>query len=258
MAPSKPRSPNPSRPTRSSRIIESHRLALRCRIRERLDADAAHDWKGCLNRAVLDLELARVDVEGTSPEDADARIRSAIDQLRALATSFQTLSQRAPRSLVAGQRVDLGDTFAAVERMMAPSLSRSPITLSFATDEVGLAVPGDAESIELLIASLVQNAIDALDVRGDGGAVQVRAARGGTDAVITVVDTGPGVDPSVLAQLRDATPSCVPSGVGLPFAHRLCGRLSGRLDVENRGEGGVRATIVLPLASDSARAEGAS
>ncbi len=247
MASSKPRTSNVSHPTWLHPTIESHRLALRCRILHRLDSSLAHDWKGRLNRAVLDLELARADLDGGDASQVEARIASAIEQMRELGASIQVLHERAPRAADAREITDLRNALARIDQAFAPGLSRTSISLDVESGDEGPVVKGEPEVIELMVAGLVQNAIDAMTACGKRGRITVRAAARGDEAIVTVADMGPGIDANAVQRLRELASSTSPfHGVGFPFVAHVCQRLSGRFEISNREEGGVRATVILP------------
>src|SRR5690606_23241654 len=64
--------------------------------------------------------------------------------------------------------------------------------------EAGIMVLGDRDLLAGVAANLVEN---ALRYAGSGARVRVGAARDGDDAVLSVVDNGPGVPPAALEQL---------------------------------------------------------
>lgn len=118
-----------------------------------------------------------------------------------------------------------------------------------------LRVRAHPASLRRIVDNLVDNAlrygrVARLDARfeGDEGGARVR---------VTVDDEGPGIAPELMPQaLRPwvrlsgggGTAGPAGSGLGLAIAHDLAQREGGRLLLENRAEGGLRATLVLPAA----------
>lgn len=97
----------------------------------------------------------------------------------------------------------------------------------------------------LLLQPLVENAIKhGLEPKVDGGRIEVRAERDGDQLVLTVRDTGVGLaapgEPGTrfgLQQVRDRLATLYASGASLQLADA------------GDAEGGVRATVRLPLSS---------
>ena len=88
------------------------------------------------------------------------------------------------------------------------------------------------------------------------GEVVVTADRDGDDVVITVVDTGPGIDPALKARLFEAFVQGDDSiardqsgaGMGLTVVRRHAERMGGTVCVESQPGQGSRFTLRLPLA----------
>ena len=102
-----------------------------------------------------------------------------------------------------------------------------------------------------------QRAIEALDgvapARVD---IVTRFERGGDAAyaVVTVSDNGPGFQRELLGRVFDPYVTSKPKGTGLGLAivKKIVEEHGGRIDADNRPEGGARVRIVLPV-KDSTR-----
>lgn len=106
------------------------------------------------------------------------------------------------------------------------------------------AVPG---AMRAALANLVEN---AADVSPDGEAVVVTVAVDGSEAVVSVVDGGPGLPESVRERLFSphVTTKVGGSGMGLFLARQLVvGMHGGTLEIEDGTERGTVATVRLPL-----------
>lgn len=75
----------------------------------------------------------------------------------------------------------------------------------------------DVVQIQQVLLNLVRNAIDAMQAAGSSRRqVVIRTARSGTDTIaVEVADTGPGVDPGIVAQLFTPFHTTKPDGLGL-------------------------------------------
>ena len=106
-------------------------------------------------------------------------------------------------------------------------------------------VPG---AVRAALANLVEN---ATEVSPTGEAVIVGVARDGDEAVIRVVDRGPGLPEEVRQRLftPHVTTKVDGSGMGLFLAQQLIeGMHGGRLEIVDGNEGGTVAAVRLPLA----------
>jgi len=107
------------------------------------------------------------------------------------------------------------------------------------------AAPGP---VELAVGNLVRNAIEASSVNG---LVRVKVAVDGTVGVVTVEDSGPGVPRELMGKVFEPFVTTKTerggTGLGLAITRDMIGRLGGEVVLENREEGGARATVRLEL-----------
>jgi two-component system phosphate regulon sensor histidine kinase PhoR len=113
----------------------------------------------------------------------------------------------------------------------------------------GLLAMGDGRALEQVVVNLVDNAIKYTP----SGSVEVRATGQGEDVVLTVADTGPGIEPHHLARLFERFYRVDPgrareaggTGLGLAIAKHLVQGMHGEIGVES-GAGGTCFTVRLP------------
>jgi two-component system phosphate regulon sensor histidine kinase PhoR len=121
----------------------------------------------------------------------------------------------------------------------------------------GLAVRGDARALEHVLMNLVDNAVKYTDE----GMVAVSAERDNGDVLLSVIDTGPGIERHHLPRLFerfyrvDAGRSREQggTGLGLAIAKHLVQGMGGEIGVES-GAGGSRFWVRLPSSSGPSRA----
>jgi PAS domain S-box-containing protein len=96
--------------------------------------------------------------------------------------------------------------------------------------------------------NLMLNAVQAMPT---GGTLLVRTKRVDQRVVLEVADTGPGIAPEHLDRIWDPFFTTKPpgsgTGLGLSITQRIVTRHGGRIGAENRGEGGARFTVELPV-----------
>ena len=114
-------------------------------------------------------------------------------------------------------------------------------------------VMGHRGQLQEVLINLIRNAIEAMD----GTEVGLRELRLSTESrnsdgtVISVMDTGPGIDPEKLDSIFDAFVTTKPQGMGLGLAicRMIVERHGGRLLVSSGVKGGALFQMILPATS---------
>jgi two-component system phosphate regulon sensor histidine kinase PhoR len=115
----------------------------------------------------------------------------------------------------------------------------------------GISVLGDQRALEQVLVNLVDNAVKYTAT----GSVTIAAERQGERVVITVADTGPGIEPRHLARLferfyrvdQGRAREAGGTGLGLAIAKHLVQGMAGEITVESGAEG-TRFRVRLPAA----------
>jgi signal transduction histidine kinase len=148
-------------------------------------------------------------------------------------------------------RVELNDVVAQSVASALPAAEAAEVTL---TTELAASViiDGDADRLGQATDNLISN---ALKFTPAGGTVTVTTAVQGTDAVLTVRDTGVGIPSAEVAHLserffRASTARAIPGvGLGLTVVRQIATAHGGRLDVDSAEGRGTTFSIVLPIGS---------
>jgi PAS domain S-box-containing protein len=112
--------------------------------------------------------------------------------------------------------------------------------------------------LRLVISNLFHNAIEAMDTTTDRGRVlRVKTNLHGHNAIIvSVEDSGPGIDPKQLNRIFDAfvTTKAHGMGLGLAICRMIVQRHGGQLSALSDGKHGAQFQLVLPIEfTDTAR-----
>ena len=146
--------------------------------------------------------------------------------------------------------VDLAALGRLVAELHGPSARKKGLELRVAIPP-GLTVMADGRALEQVVVNLVDNAIKYTST----GSVELAAEARGEDAVLTVTDTGPGIEPHHLARLFERfyrvdagrAREAGGTGLGLAIAKHLVQGMRGEIDVAS-GADGTRFTVRLPAA----------
>ncbi len=219
--------------------------------RERsLIADAAHELR-------TPLAAMRVNVEALKEQSTD-------EGQRELMGNLLRSNDRAAR--LVGQLLQLMRSDAVPDNALPVMLSLDALVQDRLAMIEGLAsargielelvcednvpVLGERESLVSMIDNLVNNAIKYSPA---GGTVMVHVAREGPHALLTVSDQGPGI-PAALRErvfdrfFRNPDQTQSGSGLGLAIVKSVVDRHGGEVTLGETAEGGLLATVRLPLA----------
>ena len=112
-------------------------------------------------------------------------------------------------------------------------------------------IEADRGRVRQVLANLITNAIEALQGVPHGMvdiSTKLHSAPGAQAAVICIRDNGPGFRKDILGRLFDPYVTAKPRGTGLGLAivKRIVDEHGGRIEAENRAEGGARVQVWLP------------
>ncbi|GAA2828067.1 HAMP domain-containing sensor histidine kinase [Kitasatospora paracochleata] len=147
---------------------------------------------------------------------------------------------------------DLTALVADAAALWAPRCARHGVELTVEAPAGAVPVDTDGFRVRQLIDGLLEN---ALRVAPAGRPLVLALTAGPDRAELQVRDSGPGLTEEDLAvafergtlhaRYRETRP--VGSGLGLAIAHRLAGRLGGRITASAAPEGGACFTVALPI-----------
>lgn len=238
-------------------VTERRALEKRAADAEALSAmgtlalNLAHEIRNPLNAAVLQLHLLGRHLDKLEIDDAPRRalhkkaeiVGDEIGRLNRLLTEFLELAR--PRSIGASP-VELGPLVDAVVDLERDSAVARGVRIERHLAE-GARVRGDAEKLKQVVLNLVVNALEAMK---DGGTLSVRVAPVGDDVVLSLDDSGPGIEPQVLAQVFDPffTTKEAGTGLGLSIVRKIVDQHGGEVRIESERGRGTRVSVVLPAA----------
>jgi signal transduction histidine kinase len=220
---------------------------------KRFVANASHELRTPLTVLRTEVEVALSDPDASAEElRATAEVvREEVTRFDALLDSLLALARSEAGALASDEPVDLAETARRVVERLRDEATRHAVRVSLHAERVMVA--GDPDLLEQLLFNLVDNAVR--HNRQDGFA-EVRLGPRGTEALLEVMNSGPGVptaDVELLTepfQRFDRRRSRHGAGVGLSIVRAVTTAHAGKLRLAAREEGGLHVEVVLPAIRD--------
>ena len=243
-------------------LLQAQRDAAWGEVARRL----AHEIKNPLTPIQLSAErMQRKFHASMGPEDAQLLQRSTdtivqqVETMKQMVNAFSEYA-RAPDIKVTG--FSLNDLVAEVVELYRSPDSRVQIRLDL-DPQLGI-IEADRGRVRQILNNLLVNALEALegyDSSDKKGIVDIstRLLQGQSPewahGVVTVCDNGPGFPRELIGRVFDPYVTSKPRGTGLGLAivKKIVEEHGGRIDADNRPEGGASVRVTLPL-RDSTRA----
>jgi two-component system sensor histidine kinase BaeS len=233
------------------------RLAGAEAARRQWVADTSHELRTPLAVLRAQLEALQDGVRSATPDTLDAMLRQVlalnklIDELYVLARADVGALDCKPVPL------NLWTLARAEAQGFAERFAQAGLRLDIGAAPAAADVRADPDRMRQVLDNLLEN---SLRYTAPGGRVCLHAHADGGRLLVHLDDGAPGVPDAALAHLGerfyrvDASRSRAHGGAGLGLA--LCRRLleaqGGTLDFAHAPQGGLRATIALPLAGGAA------
>ena len=241
-------------------LLQAQRDAAWGEVARRL----AHEIKNPLTPIQLSAEqLRRRLMSGMSERNAEILergTRTIVQQVQTMQQMVNAFSEyaRAPEMQIT--RFNLNQLITEVADLYRTEDPRTRIQLDL--DERIEGIEADRGRVRQIVNNLVTNALEALD---DVVAplleisTRLETAAEGEYVALTVCDNGPGFQRELLGRVFDPYVTSKPKGTGLGLAivKKIVEEHGGRIDADNRPEGGARVRIVLPV-KDSTRSAAAA
>ncbi|WP_449427109.1 sensor histidine kinase [Rhodanobacter umsongensis] len=219
----------------------------------RFSADVAHELRTPLASAMINIESA---MTTTDPVEVHATLASAQHGVAALARRIEQLLAlaRLESGAASGQHaaIDLVAIAMDVVEELAPVIAESGVELSVARHAPHVIIPGYEAAIAALLRNLLENALRHVPA---GGQVQLSIDRDEHNALIDVIDDGPGIPAerraSVFARFhREAGGRGDGYGLGLSIVQRAAQLHGATIELLDSPYGqGLRVHVAIPLSS---------
>ena len=214
----------------------------------------AHEIKNPLTPIQLSAERLRRKLLGAmNAEDAQVLERAThtivqqVDAMKQMVNAFSEYARAPDMRLAHFSLNQLVTEVAELYRLQDPA---AEIRLDL--DPTMPEITADRGRMRQLLANLITNGIEALAGVADGCvelSTRQQRAEGTLAAVICVADNGPGFRKEMLGRLFEPYVTGKPRGTGLGLAivKRIVEEHGGRIEAENRPEGGAKILVLLPV-----------
>ena len=208
----------------------------------------AHEIRNPLAGIAGVIEIVGRDLPPTSPAKAIVKdVRLEIAHINRIVTDLlETARPRAPEIRAS----DINTTIEHAVMLARQQVASKPIKIEFNRCDKLPEVEHDSGQMHQVLLNLLINAVQAIE---STGAVRVAVLEQGPTAVITVSDTGRGIEPDRLHDVFRPfyTTKGDGTGLGLSLARRIVEEHHGRIEVASTPGKGTTFTIVLPLKQPS-------
>lgn len=222
-------------------LERSHKMSLVGQIA----AGMAHEIKNPLASIKGAVEILCED--GTSQKDKTefkAIVLKEVKRINASVGDFLELAKPSETTLAV---LNLADTVRSSLKQVQPQAMKNEIKIISRTEDPVI-IAGDEEKIHQVMLNLLLNAVDATPDQSD---IRVDLHTKAMEAIITIEDSGPGIDKDDVSRVFEPffTTKSAGTGLGLAIAKSIVERHNGHIMLENMARGGARAEIRLPLQS---------
>jgi signal transduction histidine kinase len=207
-------------------------------------ASLSHEVRNSLTAVRVDLQHARVHL----PDDNQGTrlVGRALESVRRLDATVTGALRVARNGTVAMMPLDLNAVLRVAIRSAEPSFAEHSASLEPMAESPPVTIDGDAAALEQLFVNLLMNAAQA---SASGSSTRVELDSRDDCVTIRVIDSGCGIDDSLLARIGSPFLSTKArgTGLGLPIAKRIAAAHGGELTFETTSQRGTVAAVRLPV-----------
>jgi signal transduction histidine kinase len=215
----------------------------------RLAEGVAHDFNNLLTAIGGYAELLQLKLDNGDERRAYVdEIRNACERATVLTNRLLAVASRQAQRL---QTIELNELVGGAESSLRMLLGES-IELVLELDPERASVRADRQQLELVLRELARNAGDAMP---EGGSLTISTRRDPPWAVLTVTDTGSGMDETTRRHAFEpfftSKQGGEGTGLGLAEVYGVVTQTGGTVELESRPAEGSTFRVYLPLDAGS-------
>ncbi|MDL2248229.1 HAMP domain-containing histidine kinase [Tyzzerella sp. OttesenSCG-928-J15] len=209
---------------------------------EEIAAVIAHEVKNPLTMVTANIDI----LEATDDRHLDknyALIRKELKKINDIMLDFIHLTQMRTAENDIVYITDILNEICFDTKISAPE-----VEIEFKYKDNDICIYASEESIKILFANIMKNALEAMDYKG---LIKIAVTQVKNKVKITFADSGKGIDNEISGKIFDKYFTTKPSGSGLGLS--ICKKIAedhgGSFSLEN-AENGCIATVILPCIVD--------
>jgi signal transduction histidine kinase len=225
-----------------SQLIHTEKLT----VAGRLLASVSHELNNPIQaiQNALFLLKSEKDISAQGKQDLEI-VLSETERMASMLQRLRTTYQ--PGNFDDFKPVQINDVIEDVCALVATHLRHSQISFEFYADPDLPTILGVDGQIRQVILNLFMNAVDAM---AEGGhlTIATKFLAISQEVLLTVADTGPGIEPSILPNIFEAfvTNKDRGTGLGLAISYEIILKHRGRINAENNPKRGATFSVWLP------------
>jgi len=219
----------------------------------RFSADASHELRTPLT--IMRVELESLGEEAALNHAMREKIASILEETERMGKMVEGLLAisrlETGEAVINVSRLDLGALVAATVEQIDPIAQEKGVAVT-CESEARVEVAGDRFRLQQIVVNLVDNAIKYSPA---GGRIAIHTRAVNEEAVLEVLDDGPGIPAEALPHVFDRffradsvrTHGVNGTGLGLSIVRSICLAHGGSVVAANRPDGGCQITVRLPI-----------
>ena len=148
--------------------------------------------------------------------------------------------------------IDLRNVISGVREVMSGDFNTKQLNTNVQLPDHPCIVRGDRLRLEQVLINLIRNSLDAMR-ENDGKSLDIELFEEDGQAIINVLDRGPGIPDGMAEQIFDSFVTSKPSGEGMGLGLAISASIvqdhGGELKAKSRDSGGAKLTMTIPLSS---------
>ncbi|HSL45124.1 MAG TPA: GAF domain-containing protein [Anaerolineales bacterium] len=226
-----------------SQLLQNERLALVGRLLASVSHELNNPLQAIQNALFLLKEEANLSPQGN--QDLGI-ILSETERMAALIERLRSAYR--PVRIKDFQPVQVNNLVEDIYALIATHMRHKQIAFEFIPDPELPVISGIADQIRQVVLNLFFNAIEIMK---PGGCltVQTQGLPSQKEILLSVRDTGPGIDVEILPNIFEpfVTSKSTGTGLGLTITHDIIHQHHGRIQAENYPDGGALFSVWLPI-----------
>jgi signal transduction histidine kinase len=225
-----------------SQLIQSERLAVIGRLLASVSHELNNPLQAIQNALFLLKKEEKLSVQGSKDLDI---VMSEAERMTVLLERLRTTYR--PTRAEDFQDVQLNNVVEDVRALTATHMRHKEIIFEYHPDHELPVISGIPDQIRQVILNLFINAIEAMQTGGHL-IVSIQRLPKQKKILLTVTDTGPGIDPEILPRIFEpfVTDKETGTGLGLTITYDIIRQHKGEILAENNPGGGATVKVWFP------------